>query len=253
MIHFHNATSAFEYYWDVISRYGVQTTHTKAYYNAAFRLDNPELNIIITPERKWKLSYAEKEWAWYLSGNRSVAEIKQHAKIWDRMHQGDDLVWSNYGYWWKRNDQLERVKQLLREDPETRRAIVVHYDVDSVQEFSKDTPCNVMLNFYITAGRLHLTVFARSIDVWFGFCNDQYMFAKLLLKTASELSLPFGTVTFFITNLHVYNNQIKTINHAPSTNNHHGLSTGNGDSHQGNRQPATGSSQAPKTRQSEQY
>src|SRR5205085_2375295 len=162
MISFSNANSAFEYYWDFISRYGLLGPGTKAVYNKSFKLDNPELNVIHCPDRKWSMSYAEREWAWYMSGDRSVAEIKKFAKIWDRMHNGDNLVWSNYGYWWKRNDQLQRVKQLLRQDPDTRRAIIVHYDVDLVQDFTFDTPCNVMLNFYILQGRLHLTVFARS-------------------------------------------------------------------------------------------
>jgi thymidylate synthase len=211
MRYFKNAQKAFEWYYKAIVNdgYGVPVQNTITLFNESFEIANPADHHISTSYRKWSLAYAHTEWLWYLSGDRSVAEIKKQAKIWDKMHNGNDLVWSNYGYWWKLNNQLSRVKNMLIEDPETRRAIVVHYDVNHIQDYKFDTPCNVFLNFYIQDSKLHLTVHARSIDLWYGFCNDQYQFSKLLMQTGDELNLEIGSLFFMITNFHLYKNKIK--------------------------------------------
>ena len=47
-------------------------------------------------------------------------------------------------------------------------------------------------------------MFARSIDLVYGWCNDQYTFAKLMEKVSSELKIPVGAMHWHITNLHIY-------------------------------------------------
>ena len=204
MIKFSTATEAFVFYYDYILAYGVERGGTTACFNMAFQLDNPMDNKICASFRKWPESYAIAEWEWYMSGDRSVAEIKKKAKIWDNMHNGDDLVWSNYGYWWKHNDQLNKIIDMLKKNPETRRAVISHYDPCKLDYFTKDTPCNLILNFYIHAGKLNLSVFARSVDLWFGFCNDQYTFSLLLKYVANMLHCDIGIIYYTITDFHIY-------------------------------------------------
>jgi thymidylate synthase len=92
----------------------------------------------------------------------------------------------------------------LKANAESRRAILVHYGIFELDRYKYDTPCNLVLNFYIKDGSLYLTVFARSIDLWFGFGNDQYCFSKLMEQVAKELKTKVGTMHWFITNLHLY-------------------------------------------------
>ena len=73
-----------------------------------------------------------------------------------------------------------------------------------MDRYKYDTPCNDVLNFYIKDGKLELTVFARSIDLVFGFCNDQYTFAKLMEYVSEQTGYPVGAMHWFITNLHIY-------------------------------------------------
>jgi thymidylate synthase len=120
------------------------------------------------------------------------------------MVDGTTEVNSNYGYFWKLNDQLQRAITELRFNPESRRAIVVHYDINELDRYKYDTPCNDILNFYIKNGKLELTVFARSIDLVYGFCNDQYTFAKLMEMVAFQLDIPVGEMHWMVTNLHIY-------------------------------------------------
>ena len=200
-----NATDAFELLFTDINANGESFAGTKAKFNVSFTLDNSSDKVVTTPQRKFNQDYAEYEWNWYLKGDRDASEIAERAKIWKQMMvDGTTEVNSNYGYFWNKNYQLSRVIQELKTNKETRRAIVVHYDINELDRYKHDTPCNDVLNFYIKDDKIHLTVFARSIDLVFGFCNDQYTFAKLMEMVAFQLDIPVGEMHWMVTNLHIY-------------------------------------------------
>lgn len=202
---FKNATEAFEYYYDLIMKDGVDTqVGTKALYNVCFVIENPLDNIITTSWRKFKDSYAKQEWEWYLSGNPYVTEIKKVAKIWDKMHSGDDRVNSNYGYQWKRNDQLNKCIEQLKNSPNTRQAWISIFDGKEKDIYQYDTPCTIAIGFDIKDDKIDMTVIMRSNDIVFGFCNDQYCFSKLHEYVAHEVGLQIGTYTHFAHDLHIY-------------------------------------------------
>jgi thymidylate synthase len=200
-----NPTEAFELLYQDIMNDGVDFANTKAQFNASFTIQDPLDKVIKTPERKFNQDYAEYEWCWYQNGNRDASEIAERAKIWKQMMvPGTTEVNSNYGYFWNYNNQLVKVIDELKRNKETRRAIVVHYILHEIDRYKYDTPCNDVLNFYIKDDKLQLTVFARSIDLVFGFCNDQYTFAKLMEHVSRKTGYEVGDMHWFITNLHVY-------------------------------------------------
>ena len=200
-----NATDAFELLFSDINTNGESFAGTKAKFNVSFTLQDVSNKTVTTPQRKFNEDYAEYEWNWYLKGDRDASEIGDRAKIWKKMMvEGTTEVNSNYGYFWNKNYQLSRVIQELKTNKETRRAIVVHYDINELDRYKYDTPCNDVLNFYIKDDKLHLTVFARSIDLVFGFCNDQYTFAKLMEMVAFQLDIAVGEMHWMVTNLHIY-------------------------------------------------
>jgi thymidylate synthase len=202
---YNNATHAFEILFNDIMNLGEDFAGTKAVFNEVFTLVNPTDKVVTTPQRKFNQDYAEYEWNWYLKGDRDASEIAERAKIWKQMMvDGTTEVNSNYGYFWKLNDQLQRAITELRFNPQSRRAIVVHYDINELDRYKYDTPCNDVLNFYIKDDKLHLSVFARSIDLVYGFCNDQYTFAKLMEMVAYQLDIPVGEMHWMVTNLHIY-------------------------------------------------
>lgn len=203
---FSNAQEAFEDMYDRIMLTGAKTNiGTRAIYNIGFSIINPMDNSINTPWRKWSPKYAEREWNWYLSQNRSVEEIKKHAPIWDKMHGGDNLVMSNYGWQWGRNNQLAKVIEQLREDPDTRRAWISIYDGKEKDFYQHDTPCTLAVGFDTTENLfLNMCVVMRSCDLIYGFCNDQYCFSKLQEMVAGHLNLSVGLYFHFAHDLHIY-------------------------------------------------
>lgn len=204
---FINAQEAFEYYFDEIMRHGIITNiGTKALYNVNIRILNPTERDIKTVWRKWSAKYAEREWQWYLSQNRSVEEIKKYAPIWDTMHGGDNIVNSNYGWQWGRNNQLDKCIEQLKKNPDTRQAWISIFDGKEKDQYQYDTPCTLCVGFDIKPKRqaLDMTVIMRSNDLVYGFCNDQYCFSKLQELVASELGIAVGEYYHFAHDLHIY-------------------------------------------------
>ena len=55
-------------------------------------------------------------------------------EIWKRMANGEGYVNSNYGYQWQRNDQLDKVIELLKSNPKTRQAAISIYDAKEYED-----------------------------------------------------------------------------------------------------------------------
>jgi len=206
---FKNADEAFTHYLNGLVGEGAEPFRdTQALFNECFTVLNPLDNKITCPAREWSQTYADREWEWYLSGDRDASGIAKYAPMWHNMMDVAGQVWSNYGWWWQHRNQYEVMIHKLTQDTATRQAIMVHFSPTFYSSMMKDVPCNLVLNFYIVEGFLNLTIFARSIDLWFGFCNDQYQFSKLMEKVGKEISKPVGTMTYMITNFHLYNKQV---------------------------------------------
>lgn len=216
---FSNAEGAFVHYVHVILHRGQAWQDTSAIFNEVFTLIDPMDNKITVSWRNWSQSYADREWDWYMSGDKSAKSIAPYAPMWHNMMDQWGQVWSNYGWWWKQGDQYYHMINKLKRDHETRQAILGHFNPNYIDRMENDVPCNLLLNFYILDGFVHLTVFARSIDLWFGFCNDQYQFSKLMEKVGKDISKPVGTLTYMITNFHLYNKQINYVRDQIALNN----------------------------------
>ena len=53
-----------------------------------------------------------------------------------------------------------------------------------------------------------MSVYMRSNDIWYGFCNDQYQFSSLQKMIAERLSIDVGWYYHHAHNMHLYNNKL---------------------------------------------
>jgi thymidylate synthase len=208
---FDTANEAYEYMHNEIITNGVEFAGTKALFNIGFTIENPTNKVITNKERNWKHDYAEAEWKWYMSGDRNIAKLGEiYGKIpaiWKQMADPDGEVNSNYGWQWQRNNQLEHVIHKLRTEGNRQAAISI-YDGKEINSYKFDTPCTYAVQFTVVQSKLYMSVYMRSNDLWYGFCNDQYQFASLQEMVAERLSLPVGTYYHHAHNLHLYNDKI---------------------------------------------
>ena len=65
-----------------------------------------------------------------------------------------DLVNSNYGWQWMREDQLAKVINILRDEKDTRQAAISIYDGKEMHVYEYDTPCTYAIQFTIIDGLL---------------------------------------------------------------------------------------------------
>ena len=209
---FRNANEAYENLHIKILLEGLPFDNTKALFNIGFYITDPMDNKIINKERNWKQDYAEAEWQWYLSGNKSIYKLEdiygKVPEIWKRMADEDGHVNSNYGWQWQRNQQIDYVINKLKTKTDTRHAAISIYDAKEHYAYEHDTPCTYAVQFTILNGRLDMAVVMRSNDLWYGFCNDQYCFSMLQKMIADELKIEIGTYYHFAHNMHLYNDKI---------------------------------------------
>ena len=208
---FKNANEAYNYFLDKIIIDGHKFDDTKALFNVGFTLENPMDNHISNKERNWSLGYAKAEWEWYLSGDPSIDKLGEiYGKIppiWERMAT-NRVVNSNYGYQWARNNQLQYVSKLLKDNPNTRQAAISIYDCKEHPKYANDTPCTYAVQFTVLNNKLNMSVYMRSNDLWYGFCNDQYQFSRLQRLMSKMTGYDVGTYYHHAHNLHLYNNKI---------------------------------------------
>jgi len=209
---FRNANEAYEYVHDQILQNGVSFGDTKALFNVGFYIQNPQDNHITNKQRNWSLEYAEAEWQWYLSGDSNIAKLGElYGKIppiWKRMADSYGYVNSNYGWQWQRKDQLDYVVAKLKDNPNTRHAAISIYDCKEHNTYSKDTPCTYAVQFTIINNKLCMSVYMRSNDIWYGFCNDQYQFSSLQKMIAERLNIEIGWYYHHAHNMHLYNDKL---------------------------------------------
>ena len=207
-----NANAAFEDLLDYVIQDGIDFDNTKALFNCGFYIQNPLDNHITHKQRDWKLEYAEAEWQWYLSGDRNIKKLGELygriPPIWEKMADSDGNVMSNYGWQWQRNHQIDYVVGKLREQPNTRHAAISIYDGKEFERYRKDTPCTYAIQFTRLNDKLNMSVYMRSNDIWYGFCNDQYQFSMLQKMIADRLSIDVGWYYHHAHNMHLYNDKL---------------------------------------------
>lgn len=173
--------------------------------DVVFCVEDPTRSIVSSPIRKMPMRYAVGELAWYLSGSNKVKDISRFAKKW--VDISDDGETNNSAYGWRIFDkfgfnQWEYVKELLRNDPSSRQAVI--HIKDASNKPTKDVPCTVYLQFFIRDGKLNMSTHMRSNDIWMGVPYDMFSFCFLQMLLAMELGVEVGQYTHYAGSLHIY-------------------------------------------------
>jgi thymidylate synthase len=148
-----------------------------------------------------------------LSGSDEVDFIAYYCPAWASFSEdGRKIRGSCYG---KRiftarpgeKSQWERVKEMLRHDPESRRAVLTLYSADyDLQPVAIDQPCIATIQFLLRSNKLHCFTNMRSNDVIWGLCYDVYFLTMLHELLTVELGVELGTYHHSVASLHLYSN-----------------------------------------------
>lgn len=171
----------------------------------------PDGNMISSC-RDMSLAYLLGEFLWYYTYRNDVEFISKFSKLWKRISDDGRTNNSAYGYILFKKygfDQIHTAVNLLKEDPESRRA-VVNINVPNAEVLTtKDEPCTIALQFYIRHEQLCCTAIMRSCDMWFGLPYDVVFFQSLQQLVALCLDIPVGPYTHFAVSLHIYTKDLE--------------------------------------------
>lgn len=180
--------------------------------NAKITLTDITDNVISC--RNISIAYCLGELLWYFTARNDVNFISKFSSFWSKI--SDDGVTNNsaYGYVLMKKhgfNQIEKIIELLKYDPNSRRAVLNINEANENVIETKDEPCTICLQFLIRDNKLHCTAIMRSNDIWLGFPYDIVFFTELQKYIASRLMVGYGTYTHFATSLHVYDRDFEKI------------------------------------------
>jgi len=163
------------------------------------------------------------ELLWFLAGRSDVNEL--HAlgvHIWDGNAFADYWVGRarfpgdagrNYGKQWRdwispdgrHVDQLRDTIRLIRDDPASRRMLVVAWNPGELEQTSLPA-CHALFQFFVAENRLSLMMYQRSCDLLLGVPFNMAEYALLLHLIAREVGLQPHEFIHVLGDAHLYGN-----------------------------------------------
>ena len=193
-------------------------------YNAFVTLDNPKARHLSLEGRKNNIFATIAETFWVFAGSNNIDPYLSFFLPRAKDFSDDGITWRG-GYPERifKNEQIDDViEQFRNEGIYTRRAVMVISDpsldtrvaLDTVYglEKTKDRPCNMIIDFFITPDkRLHMNVKSRSGDVIWGFGSInifEWTFLQEMIlgyiQDEIDPDVTLGEYNHHVTNLHLY-------------------------------------------------
>lgn len=190
---------------------------TKELRHVGVTLTRPLDREVLAGHRNASIVAQIAETMWVLRGRSDITWLGQYLP---RAHEfsDDGTTWRGaYGprlrrYGMAETDQLQHVVDLLRADPNTRRAVLSIYDPNIDVHPGKDIPCNDFMSFSLRDGRLDAHVFIRSNDLVWGWSGiNAFEWSVVLEVIAWFVGAEPGSLHFSITSLHAYDRHFKRL------------------------------------------
>jgi thymidylate synthase len=163
------------------------------------------------------------ELLWFLRGDTNVRWLQERGiSIWDEWADADGDLGPVYGYQWRswptpdggHVDQIARVVESIRTNPDSRRHIVSAWNVADVDKMALP-PCHMMFQFYVAPptepggrGRLSCQLYQRSADVFLGVPFNIASYALLTMMVAQVCDLEPGELVHTLGDAHLYRNHL---------------------------------------------
>lgn len=170
------------------------------------QITNPRARLSRT-EKKGKLFSSLGELLWYLAGTKDLKFITYYVPRYKDESEDGHTVYGGYGprlFGMEGNNQIDNIIALLKENPDSRRAVIQLFDASDLAERHKEIPCTCTLQFMIRQERLHMLTNMRSNDAFLGLPHDVFAFTMLQEIMARTLGIDLGTYNHSVGSLHLY-------------------------------------------------
>lgn len=155
------------------------------------KVDPLSIPDFINPGEAWKLR--EEVWSEYMHDGKLA-------------YTYNELLWNN--------DQLTKIMNRLKEDPDSRQLWISLWNPNKDPDFLggvSRVPCSLGYGLQVRDGKLNLHYVMRSCDFVTHFRNDVYLAIKFLEWVAEKTGYPVGDFTHTMFSCHVYNKDIQGV------------------------------------------
>lgn len=108
-------------------------------------------------------------------------------------------------------DQLDKVIDQIKNNPNSRRIIISAWNPSEVDEMALP-PCHAFMQFYVSNGKLSLQLYQRSADVFLGVPFNIASYSLLLMMVAQVTNLQPYEFIHTTGDTHIYLNHLDQIN-----------------------------------------
>jgi thymidylate synthase len=157
------------------------------------------------------------ELLWFLTGDTNVKYLRDNGvSIWDEWADKDGNLGPVYGKQWRSwptadgrtIDQLARVVEQLKANPNSRRILVSAWNVGELDQMAL-LPCHALFQFYVADKRLSCQLYQRSADALLGVPFNIASYALLTHMLAQQCELEVGEFIWTGGDCHLYLNHLE--------------------------------------------
>ncbi|HEU4338234.1 MAG TPA: thymidylate synthase [Nocardioides sp.] len=157
------------------------------------------------------------ELLWFLRGDTNVKWLQDRGiTIWDEWADADGDLGPVYGYQWRswptpdgrHVDQISRLVEGIRSNPDSRRHLVSAWNVADVDDMALP-PCHTLFQFYVADRRLSCQLYQRSADTFLGVPFNIASYALLTHMVAQVTGLEVGDFVHTMGDAHLYLNHVE--------------------------------------------
>jgi thymidylate synthase len=198
-------------------------TGTRSVFGYQMRFDLTEGFPVLTT-KKLHLRSIIGELLWFLRGDTNVRWLQERGiRIWNEWADENGDLGPVYGYQWRswptpdggRVDQIAKVIESIRTNPDSRRHIVSAWNVADVDSMALP-PCHTMFQFYVAPpaepggrGRLSCQLYQRSADIFLGVPFNIASYALLTMMVAQVCELEPADFVHTLGDAHLYSNHVE--------------------------------------------
>lgn len=193
-------------------------TGTISVFGGQLRFDLEKSFPLITT-KKVHFKSVVYELLWFLKGDTNIQYLKANGvRIWDEWADENGDLGPVYGKQWRSwegadgnvVDQIERVVDLLKNNPDSRRILVNAWNVGDLDKMAL-TPCHCLFQFYVANGKLSCQLYQRSADLFLGVPFNIASYALLTLMLAQVTGLKPGEFVHSFGDAHIYTNHFEQV------------------------------------------
>lgn len=190
-------------------------TGTLSVFGAQLRFDLSAGFPLLTT-KKVHLKSIIHELLWFLKGSTNIEYLTQNGvTIWDEWADKNGDLGPVYGHQWRswptkdgeHIDQISKVIDDLKQNPDSRRHIVSAWNVSDINKMAL-APCHTFFQFYVAGGKLSCQLYQRSADFFLGVPFNIASYALLTMMVAQVCDLEVGDFVHTFGDCHLYVNHL---------------------------------------------